>query len=46
MNKIIKQKSLETQNIRHYQKISSLPNQHNLLTVNLFNISESLRASK
>lgn len=46
MNKIIKQKSLDTQNIRHYQKISSLRNQHTLLKLNLFNISENLRASK
>lgn len=46
MNKIIKQKSLETQNIRHYEKTSSLLNQHTLLKLNLFNISENLRSSK
>lgn len=46
MNKIIKQKCLETQNIRHYQKISSLMNQHTLLKLNLFNISEHSRAAK
>lgn len=44
--KLLNKKSLETQNIRHYEKTFSLLNQHTLLKLNLFNISENLRSSK